>query len=375
MRMKKNIVNKFLRICVFLVAFLMVGCSDNVLDTNMSDSEVVFDTALPEDWNPITSTRAGIVGNTELQTKGFGVFAYYTGNDSWTTADATTPNFMNNTRVTSTDNGTTWSYSPIKYWPHNQNDKVSFFAYAPHGSSLTATGSKLNYTVPVDVRQQVDLMWSNSVTTDLKKQDNKIQFNFQHATSKIGFTMEAKIEGTSPIDEYEKVKLQIKRIVLTSNPNNAGDGTGIFYKNATLEMNNLADVAIWADFGSERQSYTLTDFVNDEITINKSYTPQPAKSIIDDDSYLMIIPQNFLTGGFDIYVEYDVNLYFNGSGADSDYNYNTYTNGCIANLKINFEPAKSYVINIRLGLKDAVLGEISITDWEEKVIDLPQLIE
>ena len=351
----------------------MVGCRD---DNSFLTDEVVFDTVLPEDWNPMGSTRAGVVDNKALWSKGFGVFAYYTEGNAWASAAATTPNFMNNTRVTSSDNGTTWTYSPVKYWPNNQADKVSFFAYAPHVNGLTATGSGLNYVVPTDVAQQVDLMWSNRVTTDLQKQNEKIQFAFRHALSKIGFTMEANVIGTSPIDDYEKVEMAIKKIVLTSNPDKDGKGTGVFYKNAILEMNNQTEIAVWNTAGAAGQSYTVSSFVNNEITIGKSYTPQSAKSIIDDDGYLMIIPQNFSTTGFDIYVEYDVTLYFKGSGAgDEDYEYFTYTNGCISNLKINFEPAKSYIINIRLGLQDAVLGEISITDWEETVVDLPQLIE
>ena len=28
-----------------------------------------------------------------------------------------------------------WTYSPVKYWPNNKNDKISFFAYAPYETS------------------------------------------------------------------------------------------------------------------------------------------------------------------------------------------------------------------------------------------------
>lgn len=36
-----------------------------------------------------------------------------------------------------------WTYSPIKYWPNRDGDKISFFAYAPYesnGQSGTKTG-------------------------------------------------------------------------------------------------------------------------------------------------------------------------------------------------------------------------------------------
>lgn len=375
MIVKKHIVEKFLKTSFLLGAFLAVGCSNENWEVTSPTNVVVFGTKLPENWNPMNSSRAGVIGNTELYSSGFGVFAYYTKNELWESANATTPNFMNNTQVCSIDNGTSWTYSPTKYWPVTQGDKISFFAYAPYVSSLTATGSKLNYTVPTDVDGQVDLMWSNSITTDLQRQE--VHFNFQHALSRIGFTADAEIGGKSPVDEYEKVVMKVKKIVLTSSSDNTGTGIGSFYKRAALEMNNQTDVALWTYIaGSETQSYTLTEseLVSRELTLNKENTKVTSVSLTDDDNYLMIIPQDFSAGGFNVYVEYDVDLYFTGNGTSSEYQYFTYTNGCVGNLKLEFKPAKSYIINIQLGLKDATLGEISITDWKEKEIDLPQLI-
>ena len=372
---KKHIVEKFLKISFLCGAFLAVGCSNENWEETTPTNEVVFGMKLPEDWNPVNPSRAGVVDNTELHSSGFGVFAYYTKNELWENANATTPNFMNNTQVCSADKGTSWTYSPIKYWPANQGDKISFFAYAPYVGSLTATGSKLNYTVPADVDEQVDLMWSNSITTDLQRQE--VHFDFQHALSRIGFTAEAEIGGTSPIDEYEKVVMKVKKIVLTSASDNTGTETGPFYKRAALEMNNQTEVALWPYIvGSETQSYTLaeSELVSQELTLNKENTTVASVSLTDADKYLMIIPQDFLTEGFNVYVEYDVDLYFSGNGTSSEYQYFTYTNGCVGNLKIEFKPSKSYIINIRLGLKDATLGEVSITDWNEEKIDLPQLI-
>ena len=381
MRVKKHAMNKFLRTCIFLGAFLVVGCSDESREDIMPTSEVVFDTMLPEGWNPITHARAGIVGDTELQELGFGVFAYYTEDELWANANAATPNFMNNTQVYSTDNGTSWTYSPIKYWPNNEDDKVSFFAYAPYVGTLTATDSKLNYISPTDVDNQVDLMWSNSTTTDLQKGTvgDKVHFDFRHALSRIGFTVEAKIDGKSPIDEYEKVVMEVKKIVLTSTSDYTGTGTGSFYRQASLEMNNQTENARWTyDDNSETQRYTLSesDLLSHMLVLNKSNNSSASSQpLTSDDNCLMIIPQDFSAEGFHVYVEYDVDLYFSGNGTSSEHQYFTYTNGCVGNLKIEFEPAKSYIINIQLGLKDAVLGEVSITDWGEEEIELPKLVD
>ena len=114
-----------------------------------------------------STTRAGAEGSIDTEvlkgaSYGFGVFAYYTGNDAY--AQNSTANFMYNQKVTwnATNRAetsgyiTSWAYTPVKYWPNDfaygtavddqDNDgktnpatgssvyggKVSFFAYAPY---------------------------------------------------------------------------------------------------------------------------------------------------------------------------------------------------------------------------------------------------
>ena len=48
---------------------------------------------------------------------GFGVFACYTGLHRYGDVDAQ-PDFMYNQKVESNNSGTTWTYSPLKYWPN-----------------------------------------------------------------------------------------------------------------------------------------------------------------------------------------------------------------------------------------------------------------
>ena len=114
-------------------------------------------------------TRAGQAGNmttSTIATQGFGVFAYNTG--SATLSDATTfatykPDFMYNQKVTSGDAGSTWSYTPLKYWPNgidagnsaNSNSPsvtatesgiqyLSFFAYGPYTDKVTVSATDYN---------------------------------------------------------------------------------------------------------------------------------------------------------------------------------------------------------------------------------------
>ena len=112
-----------------LAAVALTGCQkDEVLNQVPQDNAIEFGTYVGRD----AQTKAYVIDNDQLAKDGFGVFAYYTGTNNFSTSD--TPNFMYNQRVDKGTNGqnANWIYNPIKYWPNNENDKLSFFAYAPH---------------------------------------------------------------------------------------------------------------------------------------------------------------------------------------------------------------------------------------------------
>ncbi len=177
-----------------------------------------------------------------LQEKGFGVVAFYTGKDVYTSGTTKMePNFMYNTQVHTAQ----WTYSPIAYWPNSGQNQgstsivdaqqyVSFFAYAPYKavnvqgdnsgkatdnattgvtalSSNAVTGDPtVSYTLGA-TGADADLLWgtagSNGTTTtgtaqagttfanakgavnanlSKMKVDGKVQFNFKHALAKFG---------------------------------------------------------------------------------------------------------------------------------------------------------------------------------------------
>lgn len=129
-----------------------------------------------------------------------GVFAYLTEGSGFN-ASTSTPNFMYNQLVTR--NGTAWSYTPVKYWPTNANDKVSFFAYAPHNANgLTPCSNtqkgypSFTYTVPAAEASQEDLLVSAPL---LNQNGGEIAPVLKHALTKITFNVksEMKLKVTS----------------------------------------------------------------------------------------------------------------------------------------------------------------------------------
>ena len=81
--------------------------------------------------------------------RGFGVFAAYTGQLKYenTTVSA---DFMYNQQVTYSSSA--WEYNPVKYWPNETNDYVSFFAYAPYEPSPDDDGRCI-----IDISKNTDL--------------------------------------------------------------------------------------------------------------------------------------------------------------------------------------------------------------------------
>lgn len=75
----------------------------------------------------------------DLQASGFGVYCWYTGSSNFTTAYASTTVLMLNQKVEYKND--LWTYSPSKYWPLNDDDKLTFRAYAPYVSYQLQTNA------------------------------------------------------------------------------------------------------------------------------------------------------------------------------------------------------------------------------------------
>lgn len=93
-----------------------------------------------------TDFHKGIETNADLQETGFGAYAFYTkdkriGVDNFASLDESNKAIvMLNQKVEWDD--TKWIYSPMRFWPGNQN-YMSFFAYAPYnGTSFPSIGSE-----------------------------------------------------------------------------------------------------------------------------------------------------------------------------------------------------------------------------------------
>lgn len=415
--MKKNL---FLGL-IALTALTVTGCSkdDVVSESPNINRAIEFGTYVGRDAQSRASVLDKTTGATSLSKQGFGVFAYYTDDAHYngTAGSGSMLNFMNNQKVTSTD-GTNWTYSPIKYWPNETKDRLTFFAYAPYDDAdgtdntngydnieftVTKGDPIINFAVNGTVKSQQDLVWSRTNNKDMIKNpnvdvDDKVTFNFAHALSRIGFTVKAitdEVTAVVPNKLDDNTFIVLKKVMLSSVAGVGNDEptTGEFYTNGQLNLNNPSAVpatALWTNC-TGAQTFTLADanFVEQTVTYPAGtlyniagFVLTENTSIINSgnstkenplnavDSFIMVIPQNLSSAGFYVYVEYDV-VTIDTSLTDG---LSVVTNHISKKVSgLNFESGKAYTLNLQLGMT-SVKVTASVDDWndvEGKEVDLP----
>lgn len=196
----------------WLAALLVAGCSQNEVTEVSPDAhpQVGFSvyTGVPTRGVDMTTTSMKDDPTAADKYGGFGIMGYYTGDKGWEQAKASTaPGFMHNQMVkwdgALNNNLGGWTYSPVKYWPNNQSDKISFFAYAPYESdwdsgnkSGVITSDATTKGIPYikfkikegnDLRKMVDLVVASARDKTYANSTTGVTFNFEHTLSRISF--------------------------------------------------------------------------------------------------------------------------------------------------------------------------------------------
>ena len=397
--MKKS--NLFL---VLLMALIVMSCSKD--ETTMS---------IPQESNAITfgtyvgrdaKTRARALDLTGLQTTGFGVFAFYsneTANEYNNTTPPSnfTPNFMYNQQVTwsETPDPDAWVYAPVKYWPNEASDKLTFFAYAPYSTGSTnnisdftantATGDPmLTFTVESTATAQTDLLYAdaNAYTTptvlpglkNLGKQTigGTVKFPFKHALSRIGFKVEVMADQKNDDDTGTPDNGTVESEAIASGTVVSVQKVELIGTFATSNTFNFA-AGTWGTPTNESVTYALNyDETDDDSNFDNDVAEgvtTTAAVLNADDSYLMVIPKAFTTPTPDdplqIRVTYTVTT-ADGALDESSAVQNVITSAPFA---FTFEAGKAYSFNLHLGLT-SVKFDAEVTGWgteSETVVNVP----
>ena len=183
-----------------LVALLSACSSADGLgecgDGAAEDYAVTF--AASDGWKEVEGTRSGDASslasgdasslasdNTSSFAPGdaFGLFAYHNA--------SATPDFMNNQRVTF--DGTSWTYSPTKYWPRTDGDRLSFYATSPHSAiangDVSVAAAADGHPTAVYDNTRADIDWTVAKREAVTYADGKdgVVLNFKHLTARVKF--------------------------------------------------------------------------------------------------------------------------------------------------------------------------------------------
>ena len=358
---------KFVMGIAAMAALTLVSCSSDDLDSlsdNSSKNEAIsFDGYLGRSAVAVNGSRGSVATKDKLigEGKGFGVFGYYNSSDTHnTTEQPFNANLFTNEHVTCLSAGANWTYSPLKYWPTKGH--IDFLAYAPYYNAETFENTyHLKFTVTDQIGNQTDLLWvkADGKTMAENSGTKKVTFKFNHALSKLGYSV--KLNGTCSSD----ATITLKKITLAGSAPEPTTGsttepTGAFHKTGTIDLST----GKWTPT-SDKQAfkwYSAETTGAQEITFTHENSKSTSKTYTNkDDEYLFVIPQNF-SGTDELFVIVEYTIKYTGV-TDSEGQPAIITNKVYKKLSHNFEQGKAYTIKLTIGRPIDFDVDAEITPW------------
>ena len=305
-----------------------------------------------------------------------GIYAYLHSAENMDTRDFTTeiPNFMFNQQATSRDDADYFSYSPLKYWPNDENSKVSFIAYFPYSNGAADDGTRFdqestglvptlvnskqglptfNFTVKNAVADQVDFLVSDVIANMPKSRDtendpgqpfndlsikDRVTFLLKHMTAKVEFRIVADAAIHKDIVNFSLSELSVSNL----------------YKNGTLTpvYNPSTGVTTCTWDNHTEKHFVMDDETPVYIRNFKTYEPQLLMpQVLGDDVILRV--------SYSITFKSDGTTYHYVNGepvADQEYTYTKSDEVLLKTMKRTgtdipleeWEPNHHYIYTIRL---------------------------
>ena len=274
------------------LALLAAACNREVMSPDEGREVIDFSAGFAQDATKASGEKASLANNDKI-----GVFACYTGDIPYNLTSVS-PDFMYNQEVTY--NESNWTYSPVKYWPNNDSERISFFSYYPYISSeaaLAATDGIIGFSnanakgdpwlvfkLPKGApATQTDLMYGTP-RIDVQKQSvsDKVSFTLNHALACIADGVSVQMSD----ELYDLMKGQMD-ISIT--------GLKIEYSNLTTKARLVLNTTVgpnWKEVisGELLSSRTYTSAAITGKTFSKEATSNPEAMTIDSGNGLFYIP-------------------------------------------------------------------------------------
>lgn len=309
------------------------------------------------------------------------------------------PNFFYNEGVSIAErpNGKyAYTYTNSRFWPRNEYDRISFFAYYPYNPGIaqgtpgpdTIVESFLDsnyereglvgfyYIVKEQADQQVDFMisdlcldqnkavWENNhsqgltIGNDVSATEDKtgtVKFFFHHALSQI------RIKSVNfDASGNDKVTVNVNYIRF-NNVAVFGQCIPVPDFTSTTSTGRTTVTPTWPANSLTNQRPDLTSGVQADVC----YTDPDDPTTLIPDNILLMIPHEFFTGAT-IEVNFDVTRDLDDpndpTGEHYEYLNNTLTAPLTTSKVYGWEPGKIYTYNINLNLKKITI-DADVVDW------------
>ena len=277
------------------LALLAAACNREVISPDEGRGVINFSAGFAQDATKASGEKASLANNDKI-----GVFACYTGDIPYNLTSVS-PDFMYNQEVTY--NESNWTYSPVKYWPNNDSERISFFSYYPYISSeaaLTATDGIIGFSnanakgdpwlvfkLPEGApATQTDLMYGTPQFDQKKKpvsgDGSKVSFQLNHALACMADEVTVQMSDAL----YLKMKGDLD-ISIT--------GLKIVYSNLTSKARLVLNTTVgpnWKEVisGELLSSRTYTSAAITGKTFSKDAASNPEAMTIDSGHGLFYIP-------------------------------------------------------------------------------------
>lgn len=317
----------------------VIGCYNDKPDESLPVTDNIA-VSFSSHYAGYANTRATLNNYDSVMSKGIGIFAMYTsGSKKYDPADAGgssitafTANYIDNFHLRYYESSTgesSWYYVPLRYWPGNADEFLSFTAYAPFRneielytyssgnmqlSSDLEGASYTNLNVTSDKSKMTDLLYADAAqianmqyyTLDGGETWHKtgnafvnddshhtVLLNMKHATARIAIDISSSALA-SPTSDYYAVKgtlnatdgieyttkqITVNKVVLLGDNTSATDATpkGAFYSKGYLNLGiPTSDQPLWvADETADKICVTYDNTSTVETVRGKGFQLAP----------------------------------------------------------------------------------------------------
>lgn len=195
-----------------------------------------------EDWRPTRAMSPSLTTST-LESDGFGVYAYYTKSNDFSSIGEINGLVFNNRHFSYNSSSSEWEQTgKAEFWPTATGDKLTFFAYAPWSewhNKIDVSGNvpSIQYDNYVaqdlsvsELEKQRDILWGTNTAGMAHKNvaatsystEGTVDMHFRHAVAKVNFAVRGSLSGEN------------RNVISETSPTNTSTGAATSEAGQTL---------------------------------------------------------------------------------------------------------------------------------------------